>query len=70
MIYLQKQVSDSATDVDSEPERVSSFDLSSFSGSDIDVQTERSFGQISSVDKTSGRNKYVYLENHFLTQLM
>ncbi|XP_025057636.1 TATA box-binding protein-associated factor RNA polymerase I subunit B [Alligator sinensis] len=50
---LELVVSDSATDVDSEPERVSSFDLSSFSGSDIDVQTECSFEQISSVDKTS-----------------
>uniref|UniRef100_A0A7M4EGY1 TATA box-binding protein-associated factor RNA polymerase I subunit B n=1 Tax=Crocodylus porosus TaxID=8502 RepID=A0A7M4EGY1_CROPO len=50
---LELVVSDSATDVDSEPERVSPFDLSSFTESDIDLQTECSFGQISSVDRTS-----------------
>uniref|UniRef100_A0A8C3RI06 TATA box-binding protein-associated factor RNA polymerase I subunit B n=1 Tax=Chelydra serpentina TaxID=8475 RepID=A0A8C3RI06_CHESE len=46
-------ISDVSTDVDSEPERISIHGLSSFSESDGDLQTENSFGYVSSIGKAS-----------------
>ncbi|KAM7174072.1 TATA box-binding protein-associated factor RNA polymerase I subunit B [Macrochelys suwanniensis] len=48
-------ISDVSTDVDSEPERISIHGLSSFSESDGDLQTENSFGYVSSIGKASAR---------------
>nr|XP_014429350.1 TATA box-binding protein-associated factor RNA polymerase I subunit B isoform X1 [Pelodiscus sinensis] len=46
-------ISDIGTDVDSEPERISLHGFSSFSESDGDLQTESSFGRVSSIGKAS-----------------
>uniref|UniRef100_A0A8C8SJ38 TATA-box binding protein associated factor, RNA polymerase I subunit B n=1 Tax=Pelusios castaneus TaxID=367368 RepID=A0A8C8SJ38_9SAUR len=48
-------ISDGSTDVDSEPERISLYGLSSFSESDGDLLTESSFGYVSSIDKASAK---------------
>uniref|UniRef100_A0A8C0QR81 TATA box-binding protein-associated factor RNA polymerase I subunit B n=1 Tax=Chelonoidis abingdonii TaxID=106734 RepID=A0A8C0QR81_CHEAB len=46
-------ISDVSTDVESEPERISIHGLSPFSESDGDLQTESSFGHVSSIGKAS-----------------
>ncbi|XP_065443789.1 TATA box-binding protein-associated factor RNA polymerase I subunit B isoform X4 [Chrysemys picta bellii] len=51
----QMKISDISTDVDSEPERISIHGLSSFSESDGDLQTESSFGHVSSIGNASAR---------------
>nr|XP_005287791.1 TATA box-binding protein-associated factor RNA polymerase I subunit B isoform X2 [Chrysemys picta bellii] len=51
----QMKMSDISTDVDSEPERISIHGLSSFSESDGDLQTESSFGHVSSIGNASAR---------------
>ncbi|XP_050806742.1 TATA box-binding protein-associated factor RNA polymerase I subunit B isoform X1 [Gopherus flavomarginatus] len=48
-------ISDVSTDVESEPERIGIHGLSSFSESDGDLQTESSFGHVSSIGKASAR---------------